>query len=52
MAASSTVRRMKSASWVDDLPNPDRIPDALRQGAIQLRQGLADIIQAGANGDL
>lgn len=38
--------------WVDDLPNPDRIPDALRQGAIQLRQGLADIIQAGANGDL
>ena len=38
--------------WVDDLPNPDRIPDSLRQGAIQLRQGLADIIQAGANGDL
>lgn len=38
--------------WVDDIPNPDRISDPLRQGATKLRQGLEDIIQAGANGDL
>lgn len=38
--------------WVDDIPNPDRISDPLRQGATKLREGLEDIIQAGANGDL
>jgi len=38
--------------WVDDLPNPDRISEPLRQGALKLRQGLENIIQAGANGDL
>lgn len=39
-------------TWLDDAPNPERLSDPLRQGAARLRQGLEDIIQAGANGDL
>lgn len=39
-------------SWVEDTPNPDHIADPLRRGAVKLRKGLEDIIQAGAHGDL
>lgn len=38
--------------WLDDAANPDRISDALRQGAVKLRSNLEEIIQAGAQGDL
>lgn len=39
-------------SWLDTSPNPDRMPESLRKSAARLRQGLADIIRAGGNGDL
>lgn len=38
--------------WIADTPHPHRLPDALRDSARKLRQGLEEIIQAGANGDL
>lgn len=38
--------------WLDTAPNPNRLPDALRENARKLRQGLEEILQAGANGDL
>lgn len=39
-------------SWIEDMPNPDRLPDSLRNRARKLRHDLEDIIQAGASGDL
>ena len=39
-------------SWIDTTPNPNRIPESLRQAASRLRQGMEQIIQAGASGAL
>lgn len=38
--------------WLDAASNPNRLPDALRESARKLRQGLEEVLQAGANGDL
>jgi uncharacterized protein (DUF302 family) len=40
------------AVWMDTSPNPDRMPDSLRQSAIRLRRGMIEIMTAGAKGDL
>lgn len=39
-------------SWIDTTPNPNRIPESLRQAASRLRQVMEEIIQAGASGAL
>ncbi|GBG01772.1 hypothetical protein AZSI13_10990 [Azospira sp. I13] len=39
-------------SWFDGSPNPNTLPDNVRQGAERIRKSLEEIIQAGANGDL
>ena len=39
-------------SWFDGSPNPNTLPDNVRQSAERIRKSLEEIIQAGANGDL
>lgn len=39
-------------SWVETTPNPNRLPENLRQASAKLRKGMEDIIQAGASGAL
>lgn len=41
-----------NVSWLDTSPNPNRMPETLRQSAVRLRQGLIDIMRAGADGEL
>ena len=37
--------------WLDGSPNPNRIPDDLRERAIKVRENIESIMDAGANGD-
>lgn len=41
-----------NVNWLDTSPNPDRLPDSLRNAAGKLREGLVEIIRAGAEGEL
>ena len=39
-------------SWLDDSPNPNTLPDSIRENAQRIRRTMEEIIQAGANGEL
>lgn len=39
-------------SWLDQAPNPNRLPDSLYQNARRIRQTLEEVMRAGANGEL
>ncbi|MRR52549.1 MAG: DUF302 domain-containing protein [Rhodocyclaceae bacterium] len=38
-------------SWLDTSPNPDTLPDSLKQSAVRLRQTMREIMRAGAAGE-
>lgn len=39
-------------SWLDQAPNPNKLPDSLYQNARRIRQTLEEVMRAGANGEL